>query len=99
MKVLRKLSLGCILYRYFITRNTQKSIKISEADFLTINHDDVLFIIAHLKDNQTSELCIGAYIATLNFLKDYIAEFDRSDVEFALVFENEKLLDPINIKL
>lgn len=33
------------------------------------------------------------------FLKDWIAEFGRSDVEFASLFGTKKLLDLINIEL
>lgn len=77
MKVLNKFDLDCILYQYFITRNTQKNIKISGVDFPTINPNDVLVIVAHLKDKQTSELDVRAYNVALNFLKDYIAEVGR----------------------
>ena len=77
MKVLNKFDLDCILYQYFITQNTQKNIKISGVDFPTINPNDVLVIVAHLKDKQTSELDIRAYNVALNFLKDYIAEVGR----------------------
>ncbi|CAH1430066.1 unnamed protein product [Lactuca virosa] len=58
-----------------------------------------LLMQAHLKDKQDSENNIGAYIATLNLLKDSIAEFGHSDVEFASLFKTEKLLAPVNSEL
>lgn len=48
---------------------------ISNADFPTINPDEIQMIVAHLKDKQDSNLNIDAYFTTLNFLKDHITEF------------------------
>ena len=50
MKILRKFDIGYILYYYYIYQNTQDKIKISNADFPSINMNDILVIAAHLKD-------------------------------------------------
>ncbi|CAI9261769.1 unnamed protein product [Lactuca saligna] len=56
-------------------------------------------IFARLKDKETSKLNIGAYTSALNFLKDYIVEFGRSDVKFAPFFRTKKLLQQVNTEL
>lgn len=48
---------------------------------------------------ETSNVTIGAYTDAVNFLKDYIAVFCRSDFDFAPFFGIDKLLDLINIEL
>ena len=42
---------------------------------------------------------MGAYHATLSFLKDYVAEFCRCDFELAHLLGTKKYLAKINFKL
>lgn len=99
MKVLRKIGLDCLLYNYYICQNTHKRYMIVDADFSTINMNDVLMVTAHLKDKHDSETSIGAYNAALSFLKDYITELRWSDVEFAPLFKTNNLLAPVDTSL
>ena len=48
---------------------------------------------------QDNEISIGSYSAIVNFLKYCIAEFNRSNVEFAPLFKTEKLLVPVDTEL
>lgn len=68
----KKFGQDCILYNYYIKRNSLKKITISDADFQIIDPNYVPMIVAYLQDKQTSKLGIRAYNAALNFLKDYI---------------------------
>lgn len=99
MKVLSKFGQDSLLYNYYIIQNSQKKFTILDDNFPTINPNDVLMIMAHLKDKQDSETSIGAYIVALKFLKDYIAKFGRSDVEFAPLFKTENLLALVDTKM
>lgn len=56
-------------------------------------------IVAHLKDKQDSETSIGAFSVVQIFLKDYIAKFSISDVDFDPLLKNDKLLTPIDTSL
>lgn len=99
MKVLIKFGQKGFLHNYYIFRNSKKSLRISDADFPTINPNDLLMIAAHLKGKYDSETSIGAFTIALNFLKDYIVEFGRSNVEFDPIFRTDKLLAPIDTSL
>lgn len=46
MKIIIKLDLDC-----YIFQNTQDKFKISDSDFPSINPNDILVIVAHLKDH------------------------------------------------
>lgn len=69
MKVLIKFGKKCFLHNYYIFRNSKKSLRISDADFPTINPNDLLMIAAHLKGKSDSETSIGAFTIALNFSK------------------------------
>lgn len=90
MKILKKFDLNFILYYYYIYQNTQDKIKISDVDFPSINPNDILVIVAHLKDLQTYEFSIGAYKSNVNYLKDYVANFETSDMSSPTCSEQTK---------
>ena len=88
-----------LLENQYIVQNTQKKITILDVNFPTINLNDVVVIVAYIKDKHDCELGIRAYNTSLNFLKHYIVEFGHSDIEFASLFKTDKLLTPINTEL
>lgn len=86
-KILRKFGQDCILYYYYAFRNSQVKIKILDIDFPYINPNDILVIAAHLKERQTSQFSTRAYNSALNYLKDFVAEFGRSNIDFSHLFK------------
>lgn len=71
----------------------------TDVGFPSINPNDILTVVVHFRDRQSSELSIGAYNAAISFPKYYIAEFCRSDIEFAHFFRMENILAKITTKL
>ena len=91
-KVQIKFDLDCLLYRYYVSSNKESTILITDVDFPSINLNDILTIIVHLKDRQSNESSIGPFNIAISFLKDYISKYCRADVEFAHLFRTENLL-------
>ena len=87
------------MYIYYISRNKESTITVTNADFSWMNPNDILVIAVHLRDHQTNESSIGAYNSTIIFLKDYIAKFFRSDVEVDHIFGTENQLAKITTEL
>lgn len=74
-------------------------ITVDNVDFPSMNPNDILTMVFHLKDRETNESSIGAYSTAIKFLNDYIVEYCRLDVDFAHLFGTKKLLDKITSKL
>lgn len=88
-----------MLYRYYVSRNNESTITITDADFPSINPNEILTIAPHFQDCQSSDMSIEAYIVEMNFLKDYIVEFSISYIEFAHLFGTESILESITTEL
>ncbi|CAI9290341.1 unnamed protein product [Lactuca saligna] len=56
-------------------------------------------IAAHFKDKQDSQTSIGAYSVAFKFVKDYIVQIGRLDVEFSPLFNFEDRLTPFVTEL
>ena len=97
-KVLTKFDLNCVLFRYILW-NKPTQYTISDADFHEINPNDILTIFSHLRNHQTNDLGIGAYHATLSFLKDYVAKLCRCDYKLAHLFGTKNFLAKIDFVL
>lgn len=98
-KVLTQFELNCMLYCYHIYWNKSTQLIITNADFPTINPNDILTIVAHFRSHKNDEISIEAYNVALSFLKDYVAEFCWCDFELAHLFGTEKFLAKIDFKL
>ena len=88
-----------MLYRHHISRNKEATITITDANFPSINPNDILTITPHFQNLQTSQLIIGAYSASINLLKDYVVEFCRFDIELTHLFGTQKVLVKITCEL
>lgn len=97
-KVLNKFDRNCLLYKYFVSWNKEATITITDADFPSLNPNNILTIATRLKDRQSNESSIGAFNTSLSFLKDYVTEFCRTNVEFSHLFGTENLLAKICIE-
>ena len=64
-----------------------------------MNPNDVLTLASYFRENQKDEISMGAYHATLSFLKDYVAEFCHCDFELAHVDRTEQFFSKINFVL
>ena len=71
--VLTKFDLNYVLFRYYILQNKPTPYTISDADFPTVNPNDILTIVAHFRNHQDNDLSMGGYHAAFSFLKDYVA--------------------------
>lgn len=91
-KVLSKFDINCLLYKYFVSRNNEATITITDVYFPSIDPNDILTIVDHLKDIQSSESSIRAFNTALRFLKDHVAQYCRTDVKFPHLFETKNLL-------
>lgn len=90
---------NCLLYYYYAYENSQVKIKISDADFTWLNPNDILVVAAHLKESQTLELSTRAFNPTINYLKDYVAKFGRSNVDFTHLFNTYTILASFSIEI
>ena len=76
-------------YSYDIRRRDETTTTISEADFPLMNPADMLIIGRHLDRLRETNLNMGpAYIAVCGFLRDYLCEFGRTDVELYTFFKD-----------
>ena len=98
-KVQSKFDLNCMLYKYHISWKKEATITITDANFPSINLNDILITTAHYRSRQNDQLSIRAYSVVINLLKDYVSKFYRSDIEFAHVFRIENMLAKISCEL
>ena len=70
-----------------------------DADFPSINPNDIITIVTHFRERQTNHSSIGAYSASINFLKDHVAEFYRFEIAFSHLFGTENVLTKITYEL
>lgn len=82
-KILVKYELHFPLFRYHIVQNKPSYKTITDADFPSMNPNDVLTIVAHFQTLKIDDTSMGAYHASMNFLRDYVVEFCRCDYELA----------------
>ncbi|KAL4555060.1 hypothetical protein LXL04_037671 [Taraxacum kok-saghyz] len=76
-------------YSYDIRRRDETTTTISEADFPLMNPADMLIICRHLDRLRETHLNMGpAYIAVSGFLRDYLCEFGRTDVELYTFYKD-----------
>lgn len=98
-KVQSKFDLNFMMYRYYISRNKESTITITDVDFPSFNPNDLLTIVTHFQDHQWSETSFGSYNTARNFLEDYIVEFFKSGIEFSHLFGTESILEKITTEL
>ncbi|KAL4559822.1 hypothetical protein LXL04_031968 [Taraxacum kok-saghyz] len=76
-------------YSFDIRRRDETTTTISEADFPLMNPADMLIICRHLDRLRDTHLNMGpAYIAVSGFLRDYLCEFGRTDVELYTFYKD-----------
>ncbi|KAL4581323.1 hypothetical protein LXL04_017535 [Taraxacum kok-saghyz] len=76
-------------YSYDIQRRDETTTTISKADFPLMNPADMLIISRHLERLRDTNLNMGpAYIAVSAFLRDYMCEFGRTDVELYTFYKD-----------
>ena len=91
--------LNHMLYKYYVSQNKESTITLMDADFLSIKPNYILTIVAHFHNRQSSNSSIISYSVAINFLKDYVAGFYRSDIEFARLFGIESVLAKLTFEL
>ena len=57
-----------------------------DADFPSINPNDILTIVAHFRTRQNDQMNITTYSAAMNYLKDYVTELCQCDFKLAHLF-------------
>lgn len=98
-KIKSKFGLNCMMYKYYVSRDKEATITHTDVDFPSINPNDILTIVAYLRECQTNHSSIRAYSVAINFLKDFVVEFCRPDIEFAQLFGTENVLVKITYEL
>ncbi|KAL4579451.1 hypothetical protein LXL04_015599 [Taraxacum kok-saghyz] len=88
-------------YSYDIRRTDNTTTTISEADFPLMNLADILALARHLDRFQDTNVRMGPpYIDASTFMKDYLCEFGRLDVELYSLYKDtpEPVTKPNNLK-
>lgn len=90
--MLNKFGLKCKLHYFYIHRSSERKLKFLDADFPTVNPNDVLVLTDLFQQNKESDLTISTYQTALMFLRDYVAEFSTMDVELSPLFKTKNSL-------
>lgn len=98
-KILVKFELNCPLFQFHIFRNRPIPWTLTDADFPSMNPNNILTLAAYFRENQRDDLSMGAYHVALSFLKDYVAEFSRRDFEVAHLYGTEQFVLKIDFIL
>ena len=72
-KILVKYELNCPLFRFHIFRNRPIPQTLTDADFPSMNLNNILTLAAYFIENQRDDRRMGVEHVALTFLKDYVA--------------------------
>lgn len=98
-KLNNKLGLKLHLYSYNINRSDSTRIIILDVDFPMMIPSAILIITYHFQSIRTTILAKCSSKTSLNLLKDYVADFIRTDVELFSLFKTKRPSPLINSTL